>query len=148
MTKRLYQQLVLDNPFRNTLPQLHGNNRNHQEGSGLGQSSGTHSLENDKGWFLLLQALITEVRDLRIRIYEIDTSHGELDVRFISYAEENVSAAWENAMEMRLYSRSVCSKCGGYGLGLVFNPKRLPLCKYCERGLPKEGETGTWLDQY
>lgn len=102
----------------------------------------------NEGWFLLLQELIAEVRDLSIRIYEIDTSHGELDVRFISYAEENVSAAWETMQEKRLYSRSICSKCGGYGLNLVFNPKRPLLCNHCERESPKEGVTGTWLDQY
>lgn len=101
-----------------------------------------------EGWFLLLQELVDEVKHLSIRIFEIDTSHGELDVRFTGYGDENVSAAWEIAQEKRLYSRSICSKCGGYGESLIFNPRQSLLCKNCEKGAPKRGLTGTWLDQY
>jgi hypothetical protein len=102
----------------------------------------------DEGWFRLLQELVMEIKDLSIRIYEIDTSHGELDVRFIAYADEDVSVAWQIAQEKRLDSRSSCSKCGGYGLSLVFDLKHSLLCKACEKESPKLGVTGTWLDQY
>lgn len=102
----------------------------------------------NEGWFLLLQELVVEIKHLSIRIYEIETTHGELDVRFIVYADEDVSAAWEIAQEKRLYSRSVCSKCGGYGVSLVFSPRQPLLCKHCERKSPTDSSTGTWLDQY
>lgn len=104
-------------------------------------------IDYPQGWVEIVEDLIQEIKDSKVRIFSVESDEQLLRVEFLPKTQQSGLQVFRAVYSAMIRSRSACYECGKR-VAFQENSGRFDLCTSCRMTAAKKGKTGTWLDKY
>lgn len=101
-----------------------------------------------KGWGGIMEEMVSSISRHPVEIKSLHQDFGILYVDFSSYEKHQEVKVWRAVARAQNSSKNTCSLCGEEGRLRIHGENLIIICRKCKSAKEKNGDTGTWLDNY